>query len=142
MTNFLDDTYFHFDEPVGRGLYDLLVSTYFYVDQIQKKVRPVGISPDVDFSGSAADVWISVLDTAALKGKLRVLLAEIAKTDPTVGTRIDELLADTPVLPPAPPSGAPAALDAMTEDGVLRGDTTLTLPANHAAVLAMPPLGG
>ncbi len=31
---------------------------------------------------------------------------------------------------------------AMTEDGVLRGDTTLTPPANHAAVLAMPPLGG
>ena len=31
---------------------------------------------------------------------------------------------------------------AMTEDGVLRGDTTLTVPANHAAVLAMQPLGG
>ncbi len=31
---------------------------------------------------------------------------------------------------------------AMTEDGVLRGDATLTVPANHAAVLAMQPLGG
>lgn len=29
---------------------------------------------------------------------------------------------------------------AMTEDGVLRGDLTLTVPANHAAVQAMPPL--
>jgi prepilin-type N-terminal cleavage/methylation domain-containing protein len=31
---------------------------------------------------------------------------------------------------------------AMTEDGVLRGDSTLTVPANHAAVEAMQPLGG
>ncbi len=31
---------------------------------------------------------------------------------------------------------------AMTEDGVLRGDFTLTVPANHAAVRAMQPLGG
>lgn len=31
---------------------------------------------------------------------------------------------------------------AMTEDGVLRGDTTLTVPANQAAVLGMQPLGG
>ena len=30
---------------------------------------------------------------------------------------------------------------AMTEDGVLRGDTTLTVPANHAAVEAMQPIG-
>lgn len=29
---------------------------------------------------------------------------------------------------------------AMTEDGVMRGDTTLTVPANHAAVLLMPPI--
>jgi type IV pilus assembly protein PilA len=29
---------------------------------------------------------------------------------------------------------------AMTEDGVMRGDTTLTVPANHAAVLAMQPI--
>ena len=29
---------------------------------------------------------------------------------------------------------------ATTEDGVMRGDTTLTVPANHAAVLAMQPL--
>jgi type IV pilus assembly protein PilA len=31
---------------------------------------------------------------------------------------------------------------AMTEDGVLRGDTTMTLPPNHLAVEGMPPLGG
>jgi len=31
---------------------------------------------------------------------------------------------------------------AMTEDGVLKGDSTLTVPASHAAVQAMPPLGG
>lgn len=31
---------------------------------------------------------------------------------------------------------------AMTEDGVLRGDSTLTVPADHAAVEAMQPLGG
>ncbi len=31
---------------------------------------------------------------------------------------------------------------AMTEDGVLRGDSTLTVPANHAAVRGMQPLGG
>ena len=31
---------------------------------------------------------------------------------------------------------------AMTEDGVLRGDTTLTVPANHAAVEGMSPMGG
>jgi type IV pilus assembly protein PilA len=31
---------------------------------------------------------------------------------------------------------------AMTEDGVLRGDKTLTVPADHAAVQAMQPLGG
>jgi prepilin-type N-terminal cleavage/methylation domain-containing protein len=30
----------------------------------------------------------------------------------------------------------------MTEDGVLRGDSTLTTPANHAEVQSMPPLGG
>lgn len=30
---------------------------------------------------------------------------------------------------------------AMTEDGVLRGDTTLTVPANHAAVQLMQPMG-
>ena len=30
----------------------------------------------------------------------------------------------------------------MTEDGVLRGDTTLTVPATHALVRLMPPLGG
>lgn len=29
---------------------------------------------------------------------------------------------------------------AMTEDGVLRGDTTLTVPANHAAAEGMQPL--
>ena len=29
---------------------------------------------------------------------------------------------------------------ALTEDGVLRADSTLTVPANHAAVQAMPPL--
>jgi prepilin-type N-terminal cleavage/methylation domain-containing protein len=29
---------------------------------------------------------------------------------------------------------------AMTEDGVLRGDTTLTIPADHAEVQGMPPL--
>jgi type IV pilus assembly protein PilA len=31
---------------------------------------------------------------------------------------------------------------AMTEDGVLRGDSNLALPANHAAVQGIPPLGG
>jgi len=31
---------------------------------------------------------------------------------------------------------------AMTEDGVLRGDPTMTVPANHAEVEGMPPLGG
>lgn len=31
---------------------------------------------------------------------------------------------------------------AMTEDGVLRGDSSLTAPASHAAVLGMQPLGG
>jgi type IV pilus assembly protein PilA len=31
---------------------------------------------------------------------------------------------------------------AMTEDGVLRGDKTLTLPADHVAVEGMQPLGG
>lgn len=30
----------------------------------------------------------------------------------------------------------------MTEDGVLRADTNTTVPATHAAVLAMQPLGG
>jgi len=30
---------------------------------------------------------------------------------------------------------------AVMEDGVLRGDTTLTVPANHAAVEAMQPIG-
>jgi prepilin-type N-terminal cleavage/methylation domain-containing protein len=30
---------------------------------------------------------------------------------------------------------------AISEDGVLRADTTLTAPANEAAVRAMPPLG-
>jgi type IV pilus assembly protein PilA len=29
---------------------------------------------------------------------------------------------------------------AMTEDGVLRSDTTLSVPTNHAAVLGMPPV--
>lgn len=31
---------------------------------------------------------------------------------------------------------------ALTEDGVLRGDRTLTLPATHAVVEGMQPLGG
>ena len=31
---------------------------------------------------------------------------------------------------------------AMTEDGVLRGDTTLTVPPDHAADEAMQPIGG
>ena len=31
---------------------------------------------------------------------------------------------------------------AMTEDGVLRGDSTLTVPADHAEVEGMQPLGG
>ena len=30
---------------------------------------------------------------------------------------------------------------AVIEDGVLRGDATFTVPANHAAVIAMQPLG-
>jgi len=94
---------------------------------------------DIDY-GTLSDLGVQYLTDAVLASGLKSGYRFAAI--PTIGALPAQFHATAIPTSTSGVSQTGTRRFAMTEDGVLRGDKTLTLPANHAAVEVMQPLGG
>jgi V8-like Glu-specific endopeptidase len=101
MSDVLDDYPLDFSRPELRALRDVLARAIFAPREIVDVVLAAGMNPGlVDFGGSAALQWGSVLVRARGEDRVRPLLDAVRAAQPPLGRRIDELLGPQPVLDP------------------------------------------
>ncbi|MEV2214146.1 trypsin-like peptidase domain-containing protein [Streptomyces sp. NPDC050997] len=100
MTHFLDRPHFEWDAPGALELRDFLASVYYRTAQIEQLALQAGISPaHFTLEGTATSVWFDLIRVASNQGKLRTLLQQISSgPDQAVAGRLEELLAEQPVV--------------------------------------------
>ncbi|GAA0451289.1 trypsin-like peptidase domain-containing protein [Streptomyces olivaceiscleroticus] len=101
MTGVLDEFPLNFSRPQLRALRDLLSRVIFQPRDVQAVVLDAGLNPGmIDFSGNASLQWYSIMTEARAEERLAELLAAVRRWQPPLGTRIDELVGEHPVLEP------------------------------------------
>ncbi|MFI0242787.1 trypsin-like peptidase domain-containing protein [Streptomyces sp. NPDC016845] len=101
MTGILDEFPLDFSRPQLRALRDLLSRAIFQPRDVQAMVIDAGLNPGmIDFSGNASLQWYSILTEARAEERVSDLLGAVRHRQPPLGTRIDELVGEHPVLEP------------------------------------------
>jgi V8-like Glu-specific endopeptidase len=91
-----------FSRPELRAIRDVLARAIYRPGDIDRIVDDAGINPgEIDYSGTAALQWHSILKQARSELRMDGLLAAVHKRMPLVAARIDELAAPQPVLEPS-----------------------------------------
>jgi hypothetical protein len=112
----LDEFPLDFSRPQLRALHDVLARTLFQPSDVVAVVLDSGMNPGtVEFSGSAAVQWYSVLREARAQELLPEVLGSVRRRQPSLGRRIDELVGDIPVLNPT--TGPPDDLSSPKGSG-------------------------
>nr|MDT0663870.1 serine protease [Micromonospora sp. DSM 115978] len=92
-----------FSRPELSALRDLLAGAIHQPSDIEDLVTAVGVSPgEINWTGRSVIVWRSVLVAASKEQKLHELLETVSRAHAPLAVRIAELVAPSPVLPPAP----------------------------------------
>jgi hypothetical protein len=109
VSGVLDDYPLDFSRPELRTVRDVLARVFYQPRDIEGVVLEAGIDPGmVDFSGTAALQWRSILMRARAEDRVPGLLEAVGRMQPTVRMRMDELLGPRPPLEPG--TGAPDEL--------------------------------
>ncbi|MEU0074218.1 trypsin-like peptidase domain-containing protein [Streptomyces sp. NPDC006332] len=117
MTHFLDRPHFEWDAPGALELRDLLASVYYRTAQIEQLALQAGISPaHFALEGTATTVWFDLIRVASNQGRLRALLQQISSgPDQAVAARLEELLAERPVVEAPERQAQPGAFAAFKD---------------------------
>jgi hypothetical protein len=127
MSNWIDGGPYPWEEPLARDLHKRLVNTFYEPPEVRNLVQRAD-APEwtaVNWSGSPKQVWVRVLDLAAVEGSLRDLLQFIVKEERVakpLQAFINDLLTDK--RPPADPGPDTDdfASDISKEEALLFGD--------------------
>ncbi|MET7714495.1 trypsin-like peptidase domain-containing protein [Streptomyces sp. NPDC005407] len=117
MTHFVDRLPFDWSAPAALELRDFLASVYYRTAQVEQLAVRAGIPPAyVAWDRPMAAVWLDLIQLASNQGKLRDLLRQItAGPDRAVAERLDELLAEQPVVEAPEETGQPGAFAAFKD---------------------------
>jgi hypothetical protein len=101
VSGVLDDYPLDFSRPELRTIHDVLARTIYLPRDLEDVILGAGVNPGmIDFGGSAALQWRSILVRARAEERMPELLATVRRMQPPIGTRLDELLGPRPVLEP------------------------------------------
>jgi S1-C subfamily serine protease len=104
--NFLDTIPFDWTRPEARELRDFLAATFFREAPVIEFAVQAGISPgSVAWSQPMQSVWHELISKARNQNRLRELLGHVSASGEGVAVRLQELIADAPVV--EAPDGAP-----------------------------------
>lgn len=120
MSHPLDQFPLEWSEPLIQDVRRTLVATYRMRKDIIDVADTVGIDAgEVDWEGSARQVWKSVMDEAARMQQLRALLAFVKDKNPPLAEIIEEWFGDSPPSSPReePVDATGPAWKGFTDDG-------------------------
>jgi hypothetical protein len=101
MSNVLDDYPLDFSKPEMRAIQDVLSRVFYRASQLDDVIRGTGLNPGmIDYDGTPASQWRSILTRARAEGRVRELLDTIGRLDAAVSARLEELLGPQPALQP------------------------------------------
>lgn len=132
MSGVLDAYPLDFSKPELQAIRDVLARTFYRLTDVEDVVLAAGLNPgEIDFNGSAALQWRSILTRARSRLLIGKLLAVVREREPLVAQRIDELAGPRPVLEP----GTGAADDLSKPDGAgwrgFTGNEKLTVAGSN-----------